>query len=802
MGGIGKTELALQYALRYQDNYPGGLCWLQVRGKDLGVQIIDFGRRYLGVNPPDYLELDLEGQVKYCWSHWKEGAALIVLDDVPKYGNFYRENILPYLPPTQSRFKVLMTSRQRPERGIRGIDLDVLSPEAALELLKVLAGSERIEVEIEAAQGLCKWLGYLPLALELVGRYLDNHPTLTLAKVLSRLESKRLAARALLQQEYGNMTAPLGVAAAFELSWVELDEEAQKLGCLLSLFASAPFNWELVEQCLPDTDEEDLEDIRDGYLLKFNLLQLTSQKTYRIHPLVREFLQAKLAQLESALQLKHSFAGVMTAISTKCIAGGIGKKIPETPTSKHIDSVKDAIPHLTEVAENLTSAISDEDLGWVFIGLGKFYQGQGLYRLAEPWYGKYVELIKSRCGENDPKYATSLAWLAFLYEIQGRYSEAEPLYEKGLEMRKQLFERDHPNVASSLNNLALLYYRQGRYSEAEPLYEEGLEMAKRLFEGDHPDVAASLDNLALLYERQRRYSEAEPLYEQAFEMTKRLFGGDHPDVATSLNNLAFIYDSQGRYSEAEPLYKQALEMRKRLFEGDHPDVALSLNNLAALYSAQGRYSEAELLYEEGLEMRKRLFEEDHPDVAVSLDNLAFMYSAQGRYSKAEPLYKQALEIRKRVLGEQHPDVVINLNNLALLYYRQRRYSEAEVLYEEGLEKGKWVLGDDHSNVATSLNNLANLYSSQGRYSEAKPLLQQALELYKRLFGDEHPWVATSLNNLAALYYRQGRYGEAQPLYERALEICKKWLGTEHPNTINVRNNLEYLRRKQKRNRKE
>ncbi len=119
MGGIGKTELALQYALRYQDNYPGGVCWLQVRGKELGTQIIDFGRRYLGVNPPEYLELDLEGQVKYCWSHWKEGAALIVLDDLPKYGNFYRENILPYLPPTQSRFKVLMTSRQRPERGIR-----------------------------------------------------------------------------------------------------------------------------------------------------------------------------------------------------------------------------------------------------------------------------------------------------------------------------------------------------------------------------------------------------------------------------------------------------------------------------------------------------------------------------------------------------------------------------------------------------------------------------------------------------------------------------------------------------------
>ena len=529
MGGIGKTELALQYALRYQDMYPGGLFWLQVRGKELGIQIIDFARKHININPPD--DLDLEGQVKFCWSNWKEGTALVVLDDVPKYGNYYRKNIRPYLPPAQSRFKLLMTSRQRPDRGIRGIDLDVLSPIAALELLKVLVGVERIEAELEAAEALCKWLGYLPLGLELLGRYLDNHPTLTLVLVQQRLERKRLAARALLQQEYWNMTAELGVAAAFELSWVELDKEAQQLSCLLSLFALVPFDWQLVEQCLPDSDEEDLEEIRDGYLLKFNLLQLTSHNTYRIHPLVREFLQAKLAQLESALQLKQSFAGVMAAIASK---------IPQTPTSKDIDSVKDAIPHLAEAAENLTAVISDEDLLWVFTGLSRFYSGQGLYTLAEPWLEQCVSVVKSRLGD------------------------------------------DHPDVASSLNNLAGLYYSQGRYSEAEPLYEQALEMRKGLFEGDHPDVALSLNNLAFLYDSQGRYSEAEALYQQALEMRKGLFEGDHPDVALSLNNLAFLYDSQGRYSEAEALYQQALDICEKWLGTEHPNTITVRNNLEYL----------------------------------------------------------------------------------------------------------------------------------------------------------------------------------------------------------------------------
>ena len=318
--------------------------------------------------------------------------------------------------------------------------------------------------------------------------------------------------------------AQLGVAAAFELSWVELAQEAQQLSCLLSLFASAPFNWELVEQCLPDTDEEDLEDIRDCYLLKFNLLQLTSQDTYRIHPLIREFLQAKLARLESALQLKQSFAAVMAAIA---------HTIPQDPTSECINSVKDDIPHLAEVAENLTPAISDEDLIWVFTCLGRFYEGQGLYTLAEPWREQCVSVVENRLGDSHPDVASSLNNLAALYYSQGKYSKVEALYQKAFEMRKGLFEGDYLNMASSFNNLAGMYYSQGRYSEAEPLYQQALEITKGLFEGEHPNVACSLNNLAGVYSRQGRYSEAESLYQQALEMTKRLFEGDHPYVALS-----------------------------------------------------------------------------------------------------------------------------------------------------------------------------------------------------------------------------------------------------------------------------
>ena len=118
MGGVGKTELALQYALKYQDNYPGGLCWLQVKGADLGTQIVDFGRALLNLKPPE--NLGLVAQVQYCWRNWIKGTVLIVLDDLIDY-----KKIVPYLPPAKSQFKVLITTRLQLVDLTQSLNIDV-----------------------------------------------------------------------------------------------------------------------------------------------------------------------------------------------------------------------------------------------------------------------------------------------------------------------------------------------------------------------------------------------------------------------------------------------------------------------------------------------------------------------------------------------------------------------------------------------------------------------------------------------------------------------------------------------------
>jgi tetratricopeptide (TPR) repeat protein len=771
MGGVGKTELALQFAYQERDRqtYPGGIVWLSAR-QELPAQVIAFAQTHLNLRPPD--DLDFTAKLDWCWQHWLPGKTLLVLDDVQDYADVESLRV-----PGRSRFSQLLTTRRALGGGVRSLDLEVLSEDAALELLRKLVPDGRIDAQLESARTLCEWLGYLPLGLELVGRYLARKPDVSLDKLWERLQGKGLEAQALKDRAPGT-TASLGVAAAFELSWQDLPSEAQQLAAWLSLYALAPISWSWVQAYVREENEEELEDLRDANLVGRSLLQRTEAGHYQLHQLLREFFTVKRQQIEGSEAWFELFFDIIHDEA---------RRSSKRPVRSLLEETNLVMPHLEGAIERakanqqvLTIALGKNDLGYL-------YNSQGRYSEAEPLLLQALEIRRSQLGQ-DPDTATSLNNLAALYQSQGRYSQAEPLHLQALEIRRSQLGTDHPDTASSLNNLALLYNSQGRYSEAEPLYLQALEIWRSQLGTNHPDTATSLNNLAGLYESQGRYREAEPLHLQALEIRRSQLGQDHPDTAQSLNNLAELYQSQGRYSEAEPLYEQALEIRRSQLGQDHPKTALSLNNLAGLYESQGRYSEAEPLYLQALEIWRSQLGADHPSTATSLNNLAVLYNSQGRYSEAEPLLLQALEIVRSQLGADHPYTASSLSGLAVLYNSQGRYSEAELLFLQALEIRRSQLGADHPSTATSLNNLAGLYDSQGRYSEAEPLYLQALEIRRSQLGQDHPDTATSLNNLAYLYQSQGRYSEAEPLFASALQISEQVLGIAHPTTMTVRQN--------------
>ena len=109
MGGIGKTQLAVEYCYRYQDSYPGGVFWLNAAGDDWRGEFADLGA---------YLAPDLAGEpdtrriraaADYLNAH---PDSLLVLDNVADPGQL-RNPVTADLIPASLRCRILLTTRSR-----------------------------------------------------------------------------------------------------------------------------------------------------------------------------------------------------------------------------------------------------------------------------------------------------------------------------------------------------------------------------------------------------------------------------------------------------------------------------------------------------------------------------------------------------------------------------------------------------------------------------------------------------------------------------------------------------------------
>jgi tetratricopeptide (TPR) repeat protein len=641
MGGLGKSELALQYAWCYRGEYAARY-WLTLRGVGLSQAVVALASRTLPL--PEVMQSEkLEEQAAWYWQNWlpQEGKVLVIFDDVNDL-----QSIPKQARPLTDRFQILVTTRKRKlSSQFAEIPLGVISEDEALELLRKLLGKSRVDRELVAAKSICEYLGYLPLAVELTGRYLQLDEDLRLSDYRQRLT---VSDESLALQESEEINATRGVITAFELSWQELSAGTAKVAMLLGLFAPADIAWGLVEEIAAQfghkKDRSPLKALLRkvfSYLqqnqMSFNKQELEKAKKelnnlyliksiaedrsrFAVHSLTRQFLQWKLAQ-ETDINRLFRETFVMSLLNK-------AKKIPYSPTLDLIARVAPAIPHLDmlsrEMLYDIPNPEENNNLLWAFLGIARFYEGQGQFALAEVPYQRCLDAVKEKLGDRHPDVATSLNNLALLYSSQGRYEAAEPLYQKALALRQELLGDRHPDVAQSLNNLAGLYNSQGRYADAEPLYQKALALRQELLGDRHPNVAQSLNNLALLYSSQGRYEAAEPLYQKALALRQELLGDRHPDVAQSLNNLAELYRSQGRYEEAEPLYQQALALRQELLGDRHPDVAISLSNLAALSYNQNRYDEAEALFLQALEILESVLGSNHPNTQNTKNWIAYL----------------------------------------------------------------------------------------------------------------------------------------------------------------------------------
>ncbi len=791
LGGIGKTQIAVEYAYRFRDLYTHTLWVNAASGEALITSFVALAELLPSFSAKS--ERD-QGKLVAAIKRWLEQCEqewLLIFDNADNISL-----VRQYLPQ-RGKGSILLTTRAHAVGSLAAsIEVEKMGLMEGTQFLlrRAQRFDHALDEEVNKAGNVVIALDHFPLALDQAGAYIEETGC-GFSDYLQIYQDHRrelLAKRGLQATDY-----PDSVATTWSLSFHRVEQANPAAAALLRLCAflapdaipeellsKGASDWSLpLQQAAADAFALD-QAIAE--LLRYSLIKRHDKSsTLSIHRLVQVVLRDTL----SSEQQRRWAECVVRAVNSIFPEGNDAEKWPLC--LRYLSQAQMCYELVEQYALQFTAAIYLLSKTAAYLMMHR-----ALYEIAEPLCLRALQMSLLVWDHDHSDTAACLSNLAFLYQKQGKYVEAQSLQEQALDVQRRVSGDKHDKTARILHNLGKLYQKQGKYEEAEALYQQALEIKKQELGAEHPQVAVTLNDLAVLYHEMGKYEEVEELYRQALRIDQQALGIGHPDTLISLSSLAAFYWKQGKYEKAEESYREALEGMKRALGSEHPVTANCLHNLGALYYEQRKYEKAEESYREALEGMKRALGNNHPDVASVLNNLALLCKAQKKYKEAEHLHEQALAIRQQVLGTEHPDTATSLNDLAWHHQRRGQYKEAEALYLQALLIRQKVLGAEHPDTATSLNGLAVLYSTQERYTEAEALHQQTLQNLQRVLGTKHPGTATCMSNLAALYQKQRKYAEAESLYLQALQIRQQVLGAEHPDTATSLRNLAALYRLQ------
>lgn len=674
LGGIGKTQLALEYAWQQSASYEQ-VWWLHAESP--ATLVADYIALASELLLPEKSESDQELIVQAV-RKWlgKHQGWLLIFDNARD-----AKSIRNYLPES-SGGHVLITSRNQEWKTFcKPLSVEVWNRNEAIAFLHKRTG----QTDEQAADELAEALGDLPLALEQAAAYIDTR-TKTYREYLKLFNSRR---KELWEREEAPDGYPDTIATTWSLAFDEIKSVpmAEIMLSLCSMVAPDTIPKTLLEKALAQYEKSVSVDsfaIDDAVaaLRSYSLITPDTEKV-SAHRLVQAVVRDRMSRDELA-----RYRDAMT----EALSEQFPAKAYNNPSCW--PECAGLLPHALALLENTED---DLDESWQ-------EQALLLNNIGEYHYGRAA------------------------------YAEAEPLFHRALEIREKQFGPEHPDVAYSLNNLAMVFEIKGMYAEAEHLYRRALEIREDKLGTEHPDVATSLVNLATLLERVGKFAEVEPLYRRALVIEEKQLGPDHPSVAIVLNNLASLLDD----NHAEPLYRRALRIQEEKLGSEHLDFAKSLINLATLLLNQKKYTDAEPLYHRALRILEDKLGSEHPDVATNLNNLALLLQKKGNFADAEPLYRRALRIREDKLGMEHLYVATSLDNLASLLHKTVKFAEAEPLYRRALRIREDKLGPDHKDIVTVLGNLAVLLEARKKFTEAKHLFRRALGISEKTLGKDHP----------------------------------------------------------------
>lgn len=602
-GGLGKTQLAIEYAHRFGVAYTGGVYWVDA---DRGLSTL-----IIQVSGAAGIEVDTKAeetvQVGQIWTGLNRfpGPSLLILDNFPE-----TIPLRPYLPTT-GRVHTLITSRRR-DLQYPSVRLNVLTAEESLRLLN--SGARKLG---EDAAVLVERLGGLPLALELAKSYLNYRIDLSISRVQADMSS--VSDTELLEvfaEEYRDELPSgheLDVVRTFQMSWDVASEPARKVLRVMGELAPAAVPRFLLRSILEIPGDGGVRDPLAkaiSELGRLSLVDLDEDGDPVAHRLIIAFA-AHRNKAESAASPGRCIEVIQSHM----------KRAFESPGCETIRQVESVLPH----AE--------------FLVAGKRLPPQEAARLAN-----------------------RLGWQ---HRTSGRYMDARRAFTTALSLAQEESGPGHYLIAFQ-SNLALVLNDLGQSEEASHLLREVLTASEKTHEPGHPSVALAQSNLALVLRDLHELQEAGELLRRSLTSAESTFEPGHPTIAIRQSNLAAVLRDLGQLVEARDLLRQALASDEKTFESGHPRIATIQSDLALVLKDLGQPEGARGLLCQAVASDEKTYEPGHPELADKQSKLALVLKDLGKIEAARDLLKQAHQSFLDRLGPGHPKTRLAKDHLDAL----------------------------------------------------------------------------------------------------------------------------------------
>jgi hypothetical protein len=436
MGGIGKSQLAVEYVHRYGCHYPGGVFWVDAE-QGISTMIANIANA-AGLDI-DYTR-DEKTQLHQLWQQLgTRGAVLLVLDNFPE-----QEPPEPWQAPLKSVY-TLVTTRRKDFFNYFCLSLDTLDRESALQLLN--SGPRRFGA---GAYELAAALEGLPLALELAKHFLNLRPTLSVEELLEEMKQMgQMEVLDIFTRKYKHQL-PTGhekeVAATFRLGWESCGDFEKRVLQAISLLGPFPVPRWVLRRALdlkPGTKSK-LRDPLDEAISRLNtglsMLELDKARDPRMHRLTAAFVQLFIE--------KDDLPG---RDIIKAVIEEMGRVTDDQDTSAFRELEK-VLPHgdFLLTSQPAVEPGQEVDLGNYMM---RHHRKWGRYRLAERYGRRSLSAALGHFEPGHPEIAISQSNLALVLADLGELEEAKALLKTAYTTFLEKLGPRHPHTQTAKNNL-------------------------------------------------------------------------------------------------------------------------------------------------------------------------------------------------------------------------------------------------------------------------------------------------------------------------------------------------------------